>query len=132
MSDFSRARIDKLNAERLKGVKPELARKCLELIALVRNAGNDLLITTGYRSVAEQNRLYAQGRTKPGKIVTNAKGGQSNHQTGDAVDFAVIVKGAVTWDVNIYKKTIGKYSAQVGLKWGGNWKKFKDYPHVEL
>ncbi len=43
-------------------------------------------VAQGYRSIAEQNRLYAQGRTLPGPIVTNARGGQSNHNRGIAVE----------------------------------------------
>ncbi len=134
MSDFSRNRIDELNKRRLEKVEPVLVKKVLHLIEMVRadNNGYDLLITCGFRSIAEQNRLFAQGRTKPGKIVTKARGGESKHNFGKAVDFAVIEKGKIVWDVPFYKKTIGKYAQTVGVSWGGNWKSFKDYPHVEL
>jgi len=131
MADFSRQRIINLNTARLADVDSTLAVKCLKIIELAQEAGFDLLVTQGYRSIQEQNRLFAQGRTRPGKIVTNARGGQSNHNFRKAVDFAFIVDGEVSWDVKFYKR-LGAWCEQVGLKWGGNWKRFKDYPHVEL
>lgn len=128
---FSREKINKLNCERLAKVKPELAEKCLRILALAEAEGFDLLVTQGFRSIEEQNRLYAQGRTAPGKIVTNARGGQSNHNFGKAVDFAFVFNGEISWDENLYKN-IGRWARIVGLKWGGNWKSIKDKPHVEL
>ena len=49
-----------------------------------------LRVTQGLRTIAEQDELYAQGRTKPGKIVTNAKGGKSNHNSGLAIDVCIV------------------------------------------
>jgi peptidoglycan L-alanyl-D-glutamate endopeptidase CwlK len=130
---FSQPQIDKLNNQRLAdpNLKPELVDKVRELIALASSQGYSLLVTQGFRSVAQQNALYALGRTRPGKIVTNAKGGQSNHNFGRAVDFAFIVKGEVSWLPSLYAK-LGKLAEQSGLDWGGNWKHFKDLPHVEI
>lgn len=129
---FSKERIEKLNAERLAKVKPELARKCEAIIALAAREGLSLIVTQGFRTVAEQDRLYAIGRRGiPGeRKVTNARGGQSNHNFGDAVDFAFVVNDEISWNDSLYLN-IGRWAKQVGLKWGGNWK-FKDYPHVEL
>lgn len=45
------------------------------------------------RTISEQNELYAQGRTKPGKVVTFAKGGQSMHNYGLAIDIVLIIDG---------------------------------------
>jgi peptidoglycan L-alanyl-D-glutamate endopeptidase CwlK len=53
-------------------------------------------LTSGYRSKKEQNELYAQGRSKPGQVVTNAKAGQSYHNYGLAVDFVIIHKNQLT------------------------------------
>lgn len=130
---FTKERISQLNDERLgdSNLKPALVSKVRKLIALAAADGHSLIVTQGFRSIAQQNALYAQGRTKPGKIVTNARGGQSNHNKGTAVDLAFVVNGAVTWEESLYRK-LGKYSEAVGLKWGGNWKRFKDKPHVEL
>ncbi len=130
---FSDERIAQLNENRLSDpeLNPELVAKVKRLISLAKTRGYSLVVTQGYRSVAEQNRLYAQGRTRPGKIVTNARGGQSNHNKGTAVDVAFVVGGEISWNDQLYAK-LGPWAAAVGLKWGGNWKHFKDKPHLEI
>ena len=128
---FTSDEIHKINSDRLAKVLPELQTKCLQIISIAAAAGFVLLVTQGLRTVAEQNALYAQGRTAPGKIVTNARGSQSNHTTGKAVDFAFVVNGEISWDENLYQK-LGAWAATVGLHWGGNWKTIKDKPHVEI
>lgn len=130
---FTRERVEQLNNERLsnKNLKPALVSKVRALIKLAAAEGYLLLVTNGFRSVAEQNKLYAQGRTTKGKIVTNAKGGQSNHNFGEAVDLGFIVQNEISWEESLYYK-IGGWAAKVGLKWGGNWKSIKDKPHVEI
>ncbi len=97
-------------------------------------------ITQGLRSVEEQNKLYAKGRTKTGKKVTHAKGGQSIHNYGFAVDICLIINGktaswdtAKDWDndqVSDWYECV-KIFAKYGWEWGGNWKNFKDLPHFE-
>lgn len=84
-----------------------------------------------YRTIAEQNDLYAQGRTKPGKVVTNAKGGQSYHNYGLAFDAAPLVNGDIDWDNEALFNKMGKIGQSVGLEWGGSWKSFKDTPHFQ-
>jgi len=73
----------KLNAS---GLSPEVAKRTREVIREMHTQGIYVGVAQGYRSIAEQNRLYAQGRTTEGPIVTNARGGQSNHNRGIAVD----------------------------------------------
>ena len=97
-------------------------------------------ITQALRTVKEQNDLYSIGRTKPGKRVTNAKGGQSIHNYGFAVDICLIIDGKIaSWDTakdwdndqiaDWYE--CAKIFAKCGWEWGGNWKTFKDLPHFE-
>ncbi len=112
-------------------VHPELKKRILALIALAKADGFDVRPTQGLRTVEEQNALYAQGRTKPGKKVTNANGGQSNHNFGCAVDLGFYTNGQIDWTDSLYNH-IGKWASKVGLDWGGNWKTIKDRPHVEL
>jgi len=91
-------------------------------------------LTCTYRSVAEQNELYAQGRFKPGKIVTNARGGQSNHNHNPSPAFDIAFKdklGNIVWDV-VYFRLFAEAGRRSGLSWGGDWVSFKDYPHFEL
>ena len=56
-------------------------------------------VQQGLRTVAQQNALYAQGRTEPGAIVTNAPGGSSAHNFGLAVDLYPVINGAIDWGV---------------------------------
>ena len=67
---------------RLQALTAQLVDKCV-------GAGLPIKIGESFRSVAEQDALYAQGRTQPGSIVTNARGSSysSQHQWGIAADF---------------------------------------------
>lgn len=90
----------------------------------------------GFRSVARQKELYAQGRSKPGAIVTYRDGvnHRSEHQSGLACDLWLKVKGknAYDWDgTPALWRYWGHCVRAVGLKWGGDWGKFKDQPHCE-
>lgn len=85
------------------------------------------------RTFAESDALYAQGRTKPGEIVSNSKAGQSYHNYSLALDFHLQINGKDVWDqnnpnwkvvINIFKK--------YGFASGADWKTFKDYPHFEM
>jgi peptidoglycan L-alanyl-D-glutamate endopeptidase CwlK len=99
--------------------------------AKLKQAGIHAKIVQGYRSIEEQNRLYAQGRTAPGKIVTNAPGGESWHNYGLAADYAFVKSdGSITW--NGPWDVFGSIARSCGLEWGGDFKgKFKDRPHVQ-
>lgn len=97
-------------------------------------------ITQGLRTIAEQDIMYAKGRTSPGKKITNAKGGQSIHNYGFAVDICLIINGKMaSWDtkkdwdndqVADWYECV-KIFALYGWEWGGNWKTFKDMSHFE-
>ena len=91
------------------------------------------IITQGYRTFEESDKLYQQGRTTPGEIVTNAKAGQSWHNYALAVDFALVINGRTIWDQNNpHWMTVVTAFKKQGFTWGGEWKKFKDYPHLEM
>lgn len=123
-----------LNKERLSNPKLSavLREKVLKVIADLEAENIKPLITDGFRSYEEQNRLYSLGRTRRGKIVTNARGGQSNHNFGRAVDIAFMLSnGSIVWDLKLYKR-LGVVAKLHGLKWGGDWRKHKDNPHLEL
>jgi peptidoglycan L-alanyl-D-glutamate endopeptidase CwlK len=101
-----------------------------ELINLAKNEGVEILVTSTLRTFEEQAELYAIGRTKPGKIVTNAKPGQSWHNFGLVFDVVPLVNGKTIWDSPFWKR-IGELGKSVGLTWGGDFKSFKDKPHFE-
>ena len=75
--------------------------------------------------------MYAQGRTKPGKIVTKAKAGQSFHNYKCAVDVVPLINGKPVWDDTMLWSQIGGLGKQVGLEWAGDWKGFQEYPHFQ-
>lgn len=87
-------------------------------------------ITDGFRSFEEQTELYAQGRTKAGKTVTNAKAGESWHNFGLAIDVAFQKDGKLSYDQKLYNKivNIGK---ELGFVWGGEFTGLVDKPHFE-
>jgi peptidoglycan L-alanyl-D-glutamate endopeptidase CwlK len=129
-------RFDAASESRIRTLQPlaqTLARRTLKII---RDAGINARIISASRSYAEQDRLFRQGRSgSKGPIVTNARGGQSNHNFG------------IAWDIGIFTGT-GKYlsnsplyadagrkvmSAHIPrLEWGGNWITFKDTPHYQV
>ncbi|WP_192949248.1 M15 family metallopeptidase [Anoxybacillus flavithermus] len=119
--------------KKLVGVHPLVATKARQLIERAYKEGINIIITQGLRTIEEQNELYAQGRTKPGKIVTNAKGGYSYHNFGLAFDFAILnADGSVNWNVDEKWKRVGALGKSLGLEWGGDWRDFPDYPHFQL
>ena len=102
--------------------------------ALVTKAAADgitIKVISGLRTYDEQNDLYAQGRMKPGKIVTNARGGYSNHNFGIAFDVGVFERGQYLDESPKYK-AVGVLGMDLGLEWGGNWKTIQDEPHFQL
>ncbi len=90
-----------------------------------------ILITQTYRDKEYQDDLYSQGRTKPGSIVTNSKGGQSMHNYRIAFDFCKNLKGH-EFDDAIFFTKVGKIWRDMGGVWGGDWTKFIDKPHCEF
>ncbi len=112
-------------------LKPKVKLLAEELIKESKKAGVQIILVQGFRSREEQDALYAKGRTEKGKIVTNAKGGQSFHNYGVAFDVCPIVNGKVTWKYAELFKKVGSIGESIGLEWGGNWKKFKDLPHFQ-
>ncbi|HCA4898769.1 TPA: LysM peptidoglycan-binding domain-containing protein [Acinetobacter baumannii] len=98
-----------------------------------------LVIVQDYRTYAQQDALYAKGRTAPGSIVTKARGGQSNHNFALAVDvFPLWEDGKLHMDaksdaknIKILKK-VAPVGKSIGLEWGGDWKSIVDNPHFQL
>ena len=91
---------------------------------------------SGNRTWDEQAKLYAQGRTASGKIITNARPGYSNHNFGIAVDMGVFKNGKYL-DENSpdesesFHRKAAEIAKKYNIAWGGDWLSFKDYPHFE-
>lgn len=124
--------LDKVSSDRLAKVHPELAKRVVAVIEALMNRGIEVRVVQGLRTYAEQDALYAQGRTKPGKRVTNARGGYSNHNFGLAVDLCPFKDGEPQWDDDAAFNAIGQEAKRQALEWGGDWTKLVDKPHIQL
>lgn len=112
-------------------LRPEVRPFARALVHRAAEEGIKVKIISGLRTYAEQDKLYAQGRTKPGKIVTNARGGYSNHNFGIAFDVGVFEASKYLEESPLYHK-VGAIGIDLGLNWGGSWKSFSDDAHFEL
>ncbi len=147
--------VQALNTQRLSLLLPELTKRANEFLDDCSAEGVTLLITQGLRTWQEQDALFAQGRTDPGKIVTNARGGQSYHNFGLAFDIVPLdAQNQPIWDTTndawkiaqeigllhagssdsrLDPSFVASVSAQdLGLTWGGTFTTIKDIPHYEL
>jgi peptidoglycan LD-endopeptidase CwlK len=120
-----------INSRNIDDLLPEVKVMIQSFIDLCRKNGIDVIITSTYRDHASQTALYNQGRTTPGKKVTNAKAGESYHNYRCAADFAPIVNGKINWNDTALFTKCGKFAEQCGLEWAGNWKSFKELAHVQ-
>ena len=126
----------------INALHPCLQEKAYQLIDLCQQNGITIGISECYRTVAEQDALYAKGRTTAGSIVTNCKGSsyKSMHQWYIAFDFYLIVDvdgdgktndDAFNDSTGLFEK-VGALGQSIGLEWGGSWKSIKDKPHFQL
>lgn len=122
-------------------LNPIVKERTSELVQQAAKKGIRVVITDGFRSAADQDQLYKKGRTVSGNIVTNAKGGESYHNYGLAVDFALkTTTGNIIWDMQYDGNGDGKsdwyevvdLAKNLGFTWGGDWIRFKDYPHLQM
>lgn len=120
---------------------PRAVEKFRPFIAAAKAAatrmGYEYVAISGNRTWAEQDALYAKGRTKPGPKVTNARGGQSNHNFRIALDFGVFQRGLYLDEADPraasrVHKEVGQLATKHGLEWGGDWTSIKDEPHFEV
>lgn len=139
---------DQKTLERIQLLHPKLRDEAVELYdEIVASLTGSAICRFAYtlRTFAEQDALFAQGRSKPGKVVTNAKGGQSYHNYGLAIDIVLILDKdkngtfeTASWDLKSDfdgdKKADWMEVVQIfkryGFEWGGDWK-FVDAPHFQ-
>lgn len=134
--------MDKITLDRIELIHPKIKFEVVELYKEICNAlKNDVIcrFTHTFRSIDEQNALYKKGRSIKGQIVTNAKGGQSYHNYGLAIDICLIVNGKATWERGQdfdkdgqpdFMEVVGLFK-KYGWSWGGDFRTFKDFPHFE-
>lgn len=142
--------MDLLTLNRIQYMHPALRQEVHAAYTYVNNKllgkGIRLRFAHTLRSFRQQDELYTLGRTKPGKKITNAKAGQSIHNYGLAFDIVLLVDKngdgnfeTASWDINADNDSdsmsdwmeVVQHFKTLGWTWGGNWKSFPDYPHLE-
>jgi peptidoglycan L-alanyl-D-glutamate endopeptidase CwlK len=122
-----------LNKKALAKLEPFVAAAELAM----EKHGVKVEVISGLRSWAAQAALFAQGRTKPGRIVTKARPGSSWHNYGLAIDLGLFSNGVYLDEVDpkradrLYQE-IGTIAALMGVEWAGNWKSFPEGPHFQV
>lgn len=124
-----------INSRKLEDLLPIVKLKVDNFLTKCHENGIDLIVTSTYRDFESQTALYNQGRTTPGKKVTNAKAGQSWHNYRCAVDVVPLRNGKPVWgttgaDWELWE-AVGNIGKSVGLEWAGDWKSFKEYAHFQ-
>lgn len=133
ISSMQPARLSERSRQKISQLKPpEFQQQITQLMLRGLSQGLRPEIVEGLRSQERQDELYAQGRTKPGNIVTKTR--SSMHTQGMAVDIAQLdEKGSITYnpDQPDFWDRMGAIGRSLGLNWGGDWKSFKDRPHFQ-
>jgi peptidoglycan L-alanyl-D-glutamate endopeptidase CwlK len=123
--------VDARSGRMIATLLPQVQDIARALIVACRQRGIDCRIISATRTREEQDRLYAQGRTTKGPIVTNARGGYSNHNFGIAFDVGLFAGNRYLEESSLYK-VVGALGQELGLEWGGSWKSIVDEPHFQL
>ncbi len=117
---------------RISTLHPLIREKAIEFINRAeKELGIKLRVTSALRTWSDQQKLYNQGRSAPGKIVTWASPGQSYHNYGLAFDVVEIKSGKALWN-NPRWAEIGNLGKRLGFVWGGDWKGKIDRPHFQM
>jgi peptidoglycan LD-endopeptidase CwlK len=120
-------------SRKISDLRPAFGAKCVRVLEACKAKGVELMVTCTLRTMDEQAELYAQGRTAPGHIVTNAKPGASAHNYGLAMDVVPVVNHKLEWDVNAPEWQVYADAVRAeGLQWGGDFTGLKDFPHCQL
>lgn len=124
-----------INSRKIEDLKPNAQIKCKEFIQKCLDSKIPVKIIQTLRDSEYQNSLYQQGRTHPGKIVTNCDGikKKSNHQSGEAWDAVPVDdKGNILWNDKNKFKQMADIAVSLGLTAGYYFKSLPDSPHFEL
>lgn len=135
--------------ERVAKLHPKIRQEVADTIAMVEAGFPPTIkvrVVQGLRTIAEQDALFAQGRTKPGQIVTKARGGSSYHNYGLAIDFALLYDNdgdgkfdELSWNIAkdgdkdgiVDWQEMVRAFKDLGYHWSGDNRTFKDMPHIE-
>ncbi len=121
-----------INSRSLDELLPSVKLLAIAFQSKCEAEGIEIIFTSTYRDMDSQNALYAQGRTTPGKRVTNAQAGKSFHNYRMAFDFVPIKNGKAQWDDTKTFTKCGQIAESLGLEWAGRWKSFPELAHCQL
>lgn len=132
-------------------LSPEMRVKAVAFLSICKQKNINVVVIETFRTHEVQSAYYAQGREslksvndkrlkaglaviteKENVKITNTKPGMSKHNIGKAFDVAPAVNGKIIWNDSALFRELGSIGKSVGLKWGGDWKSFKDSPHFEI
>lgn len=120
-----------LNSRDISRLRPDVEANCRIWLDLCKANGLNVLVTQTVRDKEYQESLYAQGRTRPGSIVTNSTTPTfHSEKAGLAFDFCKDVKGHEYDDAAFFRKA-ADIAKMIGFSWGGDWKSFVDKPHIQ-
>lgn len=120
-----------LNSRDISLLRPDVAANCRIWMERCKAQGLNVLVTQTVRDAEYQEYLYAQGRTRPGSIVTNGKRPTFHwDKAGLAFDFCKNVRGHEYDDTAFFRKA-ADIAKEMGFSWGGDWKSFVDLPHIQ-
>ena len=131
------------SVNRMGAVHPSLKEYTIELIKRCYKESIYIQISSGFRSNEDQAFIYGQGRPNyiwngkkygsKGSIVSNAQPGTSIHNYGLAIDYFLVSDDGnkSLWRVNERWRRVAAVAKSMGFEWGGDWKSFKDYPHLQ-
>jgi peptidoglycan L-alanyl-D-glutamate endopeptidase CwlK len=125
--------MDTVSEQRLSEVYPGLATLVRQMATQLEAEGIDIRVTQSLRTIAEQEALYAEGRTAPGSIVTEARAGYSWHNFGLAVDVVPLTPQGPDWNIShpVWARIVA-IGVDSGLVAGAEWRTFPDWPHFQL
>lgn len=124
-------KVDERSEKVIATLLPQLHGPARQLVHEAKKHGITIRLISGTRTYAEQQKLYDQGRSLPGKIVTNAKPGSSWHNHGAAFDVGVFHGGDYIPESPAYRK-VGAIGKALGFEWGGDFKTIVDEPHFQM
>ena len=121
-----------INSRSMADLHPIVQVLAYKFLGACAASGIDVILTSTYRDIESQDALYAQGRTSPGNIVTNARGGSSFHNYRVAFDFLPIVNGKADWTDSALFQKCGEIGEKLGLEWAGRWTTFREEAHLQF
>ncbi len=140
-----------ITSRKIDDLKTPAKIRAFKFLSEAKQRGIDVLVTCTLRDKEAQDAIFAEGRSReeldraglfhveprPGPIRTNAKGGESFHQYGVALDVVPLRAGKPVWgDVAAQDRALwrelGEIGEACGLEWAGRWQgRLREMAHFQ-